>query len=68
VPWQAGADVHADGHVHPAFGPEWILEVLRISGGEGPVPVLRPEDDAGCRHECETGWDERIERVVRSFA
>ena len=34
VPWQADANVYADGHVHSAFGAEWILEVLRVSGGE----------------------------------
>ena len=34
MPWQADADVHADGHVYSVCGSDWILGVLRICGGE----------------------------------
>ena len=66
MPWQAGADVHADGHVHSAFGPERLLKVLNRDAPamhHEVVPELRPEDDTGYRHECKTGLNEWMERV-----
>ena len=47
MPWQAGADVHADGHVHSAFGAKRILETPDERAGA----ELRSEDDTGYRHD-----------------